>query len=102
MNQLQNAPSVLLGKEPPKELRSIPKSADGSDSFITLILFPHHYQTDAKREKCISMILQFRDYFYYHIKCCKSYLHDRMRDKASEFLRMLDRTKPACFVSKKP
>lgn len=102
LKNLQNAPSVLYGKEPPNELKgSIPAGgASEGVNFITLILFPTHYSTAASREKSISAVLAFRDYFHFHIKCCKSFLHDRMRAKVSEFLKILNRTKPVCLAPK--
>jgi actin related protein 2/3 complex subunit 2 len=59
-----------------------------------------HY-SEKKREKCVSMILSFRDYFHYHIKCCKAFLHNRMRSKVAEFLKMLNRTKPLSLLGSK-
>lgn len=102
LKNLQHAPSVIYGKEPPNELRDdIPMGGgDGRGAFITLILFPTHYSTDAGRERSISAVLAFRDYFHFHIKCCKSFLHDRMRAKVSEFLKVLNRTKPMCLAPK--
>ncbi|PJF19244.1 hypothetical protein PSACC_00926 [Paramicrosporidium saccamoebae] len=94
-NNMQNAPAVLFGKEPPKEMTSsIP--LDSSLNYITFV----HY-SEKKREKCVSMILSFRDYFHYHIKCCKAFLHNRMRGKVAEFLKMLNRTKPLSLLGSK-
>lgn len=59
-----------------------------------IVLFPSHFAGE-KRQKCISMIVNFREYFYYHIKCCKSYLHTRMRAKVSDFIKTLNSTKSA-------
>ena len=91
---LQNTPSVLFGKEPPSEVKSlIPSNVDNNINYITFVLFPTHY-AGGKRIKCTSMIINFRDYFHYHIKACKAFLHNRMRAKVAEFLKMLNRTKP--------
>lgn len=104
LNNLHNAPAVLYGKEPPNELKNDIPVIEGLN-YITfgtgwwmvtdcacLVLFPSHY-TPEKRQKCISMIVNFREYFHYHIKCCKSYLHTRMRAKVSEFVKTINRTK---------
>lgn len=36
----------------------------------------------------------FRDYLHYHIKCSKVYVHSRMRAKAGELLKVLNRARP--------
>ena len=35
-----------------------------------------------------------RDYLHYHLKCTKAALHNRMRAKTADFLKMLNRAKP--------
>lgn len=57
------------------------------------MLFPAHYAEDRRRERCISMVINFRDYFHYHIKSCKAYLHNRQRAKVAEYLKVLNRAK---------
>jgi actin related protein 2/3 complex subunit 2 len=37
-------------------------------------------------EDVISHIQTFRDYFHYHIKASKAYIHSRMRKRTAEFL----------------
>lgn len=39
------------------------------------------------------MVINFRDYFHYHIKSCKAYLHNRQRAKVAEYLKVLNRAK---------
>lgn len=34
----------------------------------------------------ISHIQTFRDYFHYHIKASKAYIHSRMRKRTADFL----------------
>lgn len=89
---LQNAPQVLFSKEPPLELRG-QRIPPGSSSFITFILFPAHLSKQ-RRAKCISHIQTMRDYFHYHIKCSKAYVHSRMRYRTDELLKVLNRAKP--------
>ncbi|KAK9389176.1 Arp2/3 complex, 34 kd subunit p34-Arc-domain-containing protein [Lipomyces mesembrius] len=92
---IQDAPQVLYShKEPPLEIRSVPglKAADDI-GFVTFVLFPRHITKD-RRENCISHIQIFRDYFHYHIKCSKAYMHSRMRFRVAEFLKVLNRAKP--------
>jgi diketogulonate reductase-like aldo/keto reductase len=47
-----------------------------------------------QRENCISRIQLFRDYLHYHLKCSKAYMHQRMRSKVTDFLKILNRAKP--------
>lgn len=92
---IQNAPQVLYSqKEPPLEIRDLPGVKTSDDiGYVTFVLFPRHLAPQ-RRETCISHIETFRDYFHYHIKCSKAYMHSRMRYRVSEFLKVLNRAKP--------
>ncbi|KAK9451001.1 Arp2/3 complex, 34 kd subunit p34-Arc-domain-containing protein [Limtongia smithiae] len=92
---IQNAPQVLYSsKEPPLEIRGLPGLRSSEDiGYITFVLFPRHITRD-RRDTCISHIQIFRDYFHYHIKCSKAYMHSRMRFRVAEFLKVLNRAKP--------
>lgn len=92
---IQNAPQVLYShKEPPLEIRDQPGVKTSDDiGYVTFVLFPRHLAPQ-RRENCISHIQIFRDYFHYHIKCSKAYMHSRMRYRVSEFLKVLNRAKP--------
>ena len=57
------------------------------------VLFPRHL-TPARREEVISHIQTFRDYFHYHIKASKAYIHSRMRRRTADFLQVLRRARP--------
>lgn len=35
-----------------------------------------------------------RNYLHYHLKCSKAYMHQRMRAKTNDFLKVLNRAKP--------
>lgn len=100
---IQNAPQVLFKNEPPLELQGVPglpASGTGEVGYITfgmltsllvrkhanpLVLFPRHL-TNQRREEVISHIQTFRDYFHYHIKASKAYIHSRMRRRTADFL----------------
>ena len=43
-------------------------------------------ENEKKRENAIDMIQGFRNYLHYHIKCTKSYLHSRMRQRVDNLL----------------
>ncbi|ODV89956.1 hypothetical protein CANCADRAFT_26628 [Tortispora caseinolytica NRRL Y-17796] len=92
---IQNAPQVLYSSsEPPLEIRHVPAAKMQADmGYVTFVLFPRH-MTAMRRENCISHVQMFRDFFLYHIKCSKAYLHSRMRYRVSEFLKILNRAKP--------
>lgn len=50
-----------------------------------LVLFPRHL-TPQRMPDVISHIQTFRDYFHYHIKASKAYIHSRMRKRTADFL----------------
>ncbi|KAJ9625508.1 Arp complex subunit [Taxawa tesnikishii (nom. ined.)] len=93
---IQNAPQVLFRNDPPLELQGVPgvpASGAGEVGFITFVLFPRHL-TRQRRQETISHIQTFRDYFHYHIKASKAYIHSRMRRRTADFLQVLRRARP--------
>ncbi len=101
---IQNAPQVLYRNEPPLELQNVKGLADGTHGevgYVTFgnlspfrpspslttssVLFPRHL-TSQRRQETISHIQTFRDYFHYHIKASKAYIHSRMRRRTADFL----------------
>ena len=90
-----SSPQVLFShKEPPAEVANMPGALTGDNvGYITFVLFPRHL--DPKNcENTIDLIHQFRDYLHYHLKCCKAYLHTRMRARSAALLKILNRAKP--------
>ncbi|MCJ1420058.1 ARP2/3 actin-organizing complex subunit Arc34 [Xylographa parallela] len=93
---IQNAPQVLFRNEPPLELQNVPGLSDSSKGevgYVTFVLFGRHL-TAQRREESISHIQTFRDYFHYHIKASKAYIHSRMRRRTADFLQVLNRARP--------
>ncbi|KAL8871322.1 MAG: hypothetical protein Q9174_002818 [Haloplaca sp. 1 TL-2023] len=93
---IQNAPQVLFRNEPPLELQDVRGLSDGSNGevgYVTFVLFPRHL-TPQRRHETISHIQTFRDYFHYHIKASKAYIHSRMRRRTADFLQVLNRARP--------
>lgn len=94
---IQNAPQVLFRSDPPLELqgmKGVGKTGEkGEVGFITFVLFPRHL-TPQRRAENISHIQTFRDYFHYHIKASKAYIHSRMRRRTADFLQVLNRARP--------
>jgi actin related protein 2/3 complex subunit 2 len=54
---------------------------------------PRHF-TKQNRDNTINMISMLRNYLHYHLKCSKAYMHQRMRAKTNDFLKVLNRAKP--------
>ncbi|KAI6249954.1 Actin-related protein 2/3 complex subunit 2 [Erysiphe necator] len=93
---IQNAPQVLFRTDPPLELQGVPgvnNSGKGEIGYVTFVLFPRHL-TQQRRDEIISHIQTFRDYFHYHIKASKAYIHSRMRRRTADFLQVLRRAHP--------
>lgn len=91
----RTAPQVLFShKDPPSELANTPGALTGDNvGYITFVLFARHCE-DGKADNTIDLIHQFRDYLHYHLKCCKAYLHSRMRARSKALLKVLNRAKP--------
>ncbi|PMB68263.1 Actin-related protein 2/3 complex subunit 2 [Beauveria bassiana] len=93
---IQNAPQVLFRNDPPLELQDVPgvkSTGTGEIGYVTFVLFPMHL-TPQRMEQVISHIQTFRDYFHYHIKASKAYIHSRMRKRTADFLQVLRRARP--------
>lgn len=92
---IQNAPQVLYSnRDPPLEIRDLPGLRHSEDiGYVTFVLFPRHFAKSDASFNTISHIQLFRDYLHYHIKCCKAYMHSRMRHRVSEFQKVLNRAK---------
>lgn len=93
---IQNAPQVLFMTDPPLEIQSVAgvnNNANGEIGYVTFVLFPRHL-TRQRRDEVISHIQTFRDYFHYHIKASKAFIHSRMRKRTADFLQVLRRARP--------
>lgn len=93
---VQTAPQVLYShNEPPLDIKNVVNhKSDDNKGYVTFVLFPRHLVKGDRRQNCISHIQFFRNYFHYHIKCAKAYMHSRMRFRVKEFLKVLNRAKP--------
>ncbi|KXX78291.1 hypothetical protein MMYC01_206502 [Madurella mycetomatis] len=93
---IQNAPQVLFRNDPPLELQGVPgvkNTGTGEIGYVTFVLFTRHL-TPQRMPDVISHIQTFRDYFHYHIKASKAYIHSRMRRRTADFLQVLRRARP--------
>jgi len=90
----QQAPQVLFShKDPPLELQDTDARTGDNIGYITFVLFPRHTAAKTK-DNTINLIHMLRDYLHYHIKCSKAYIHQSMRAKSGDFLKVLNRAKP--------
>jgi len=88
------APTVdFTVKNPPMELKDV-KDAPRSDNigYVTFVLYDRHFKGD-KKASVAENLPTFRNYLHYHIKCCKSNLHTRMRNRVDLLLQILNRAK---------
>jgi actin related protein 2/3 complex subunit 2 len=91
---LSGAPPVQWSSNPPAELKEfgISEPVPGLLGFCTFPILKSHVDKD-KKEKAIAVLQSFRTYIQYHIKCSKSYFHQRMRLRVKELLLVLNRAK---------
>jgi actin related protein 2/3 complex subunit 2 len=86
-------PSVSYSVKPPSELKDVKNIPTGDRiSFLTFVVYDRHWK-GAKLENAAFTITSFRNYLHYHLKCCKSYLHTRMRTRVENLLKVLNRAK---------
>lgn len=92
---VNNAPPVAFGKDPPMELRGAPGLRQSSDlvGYLSLAIFPSHVETEEKRTQAASLVQGLRNYLHYHIKASKTYLHIRMRKRVDLLLQVLNRAR---------
>lgn len=88
---VQGAPAVDVHlKDPPKELQGVRGlRAHGYASFL---VEARHF-APRQRDTTVNILMQFRNYLHYHIKCSKAYLHIRMRNRVNLLLQVLNRAK---------
>ena len=96
------APSVSYSYgNPPTDINGAQGATESDDhGYVSFVLFPAHTTGNAKN-KTLSNIQTFRNYLHYHIKCCKAYMHTRMRARVSSLLKILNRAKTEPLVKVK-
>jgi len=90
---LQGAPSCDFSLQPPGELktaRDLPRGAQ--IGYVTFVVFDRHFK-GPKKENAAFTLTTFRNYLHYHIKCSKSHMHTRMRNRTENLLKILNRAK---------
>jgi actin related protein 2/3 complex subunit 2 len=88
------APPFQFAANPPAELKEfgITEPVPGLLGFCSFPILKSHVDKD-KKEKAIAVLQSFRTYLQYHIKCSKSFFHQRMRLRVKELLLVLNRAK---------
>lgn len=88
------APSVDFSvKTAPLELKDVrDKPQSDNIGYVTFVLYDRHFKGD-KKVSVAENLPTFRNYLHYHIKCCKSNLHTRMRNRVELLLQVLNRAK---------
>jgi len=96
------APSVdFIYKTPPLELKEVSQLPRSENiGYVTFVLFDRHFKGD-KKIGVAEAIPTFRNYLHYHIKCAKSHLHTRMRNRVELLLQILNRAKQELDKEKK-
>lgn len=93
---------LYSSRDPPLEIRHLPNLRNTDDTgYVTFVLFPRHFANPTNASATISHIQLFRDYLHYHIKCSKAYMHSRMRHRAAEFQKVLNRAKTEVATTEK-
>jgi len=94
---MKNVPSVTFNlREPPLELSGQQLQNPNNNGFVSIVVFEQHL---AARNliKTVNLLITFRNYLHYHIKCSKAYMHNRMRAKVASWLQVLNRARPEPF-----
>jgi actin related protein 2/3 complex subunit 2 len=73
-----------------KDIKDLPRSENVG--YVTFVLYDRHFNGD-KKHSVAENLPTFRNYLHYHIKCCKSHLHTRMRNRVELLLQVLNRAK---------
>lgn len=91
---VRSAPPFMWSVDPPHSKAKIgPKTNPGILGYATLGILKSHLPNDDKMDEIIHVLINFRTFLQYHLKCAKSYFHSRMRAKCSALLKILNRAK---------
>lgn len=89
------APICNFSTKVPREVQECGVSPDAkADSgYVSFAVLRRHIDTKEKAQKASEIILGFRQYLTYHIKCSKAFFHQRMRAQVTSLLQILNRAK---------
>lgn len=91
--KIGKAPPVSFSAVPPREMQEQLDITDATCNlgYISFAVLKPHVADPKKRFAVQSLLLDFRTYMQYHIKCSKSYFHSRMRARCVALLKVLSR-----------
>jgi hypothetical protein len=92
--KLGAAPLVLFDVKPPGELSDCVIKDTNVHKYVNFTLEQRHVRTPEMLETAIDMLYSFRNYIHYHVKCCKGYMHTRMRTRSEDLLQVLHQAEP--------
>ena len=73
----------------PRDEKTLTKEGWG---FVCIGLLDTHTKAD-KQDSTAELLLQFRSYLHYHLKCMKAYMHIRMRERVEKLMQNLNAAK---------
>jgi len=92
---VNNSPICTFDVKPPMEMRHFNiTEPQGTVGFLSITMLKEHVATPAKKDVAVGMLHMLRNYVQYHIKCSKSFFHQRMRARVVALLQVVNRAKP--------
>jgi actin related protein 2/3 complex subunit 2 len=98
---VRSAPSVGFSKEPPAEIAGLPVAPRAETAGYISFSVDDRFVAANNKDKTITLLVGFRNYLHYHIKCSKTYLHMRMRKRVAGWMLVLNRALPEVEGEKK-
>lgn len=95
--QVQKAPGVnwYTVARQPDELADMPHEVDSNCiGYVVFAVSKNHINTPGKLERVCDLLVQFRSYLVYHIKCSKTDLHSMMRKTYANLIQVKERCTP--------
>lgn len=99
--RMSAAPPCTFSVNPPLEMAELGVTQPtGNLGFVSFAVMKSHVDA-GRKDKVSLMLLQFRNYLSYHIKCSKAHFHSRMRARVVNLLKILNRAKQELPTEKK-
>jgi len=92
--RIKSAPPCAWDQNPPRELADFGVTENSKNllGFCSFAVQKGNIE-GVRKEAVVASLQSFRNYIQYHIKCAKSYFHSRMRLRAVNLLKVLNRAK---------
>ena len=92
---VNSAPICSFDVKPPMEMKHFNiTEPQGTTGFLSITLMKEHVSTGPKKDTAVGLLHMLRNYIQYHIKCSKSFFHQRMRARVVELLKVVNRARP--------